>query len=431
MESHYTPLHLTSRIKKHLPKGIKTVLEPSVGDGALLRALPLSSENGINVSAFDVRNVANFLPKKLLNERGINIQFKHTCFLKWYENKRRKPNFDLVLMNPPFSGKSASWVLLEGRKVPIEIAFLKAAINLCKVDGTIIAILPKSVISGELKCSIEAREFLFSYLNILYCYELTEFEFPSIEGQFYLLIGRKNQNNGLVKIRNMRSGEIKVSRKMLARQGYRLDYSYLESILIIRGLSSNTKLFMQNVSSIADIYRGPLAPPYDKGAVIHTSSYIGHWNINTSTLFNSRIYDTYVRGGDILVKRVGRDCLTSFGMVFIKRKQLATDCILIIRPRSDDFRLPLLLSLRVMYSCDFGKSYLQKGTGAKFISATQLSLAPVILNLFELYPENKSSYASAVKNNDIAKMREIEELIRSEIFENASPEKFSNSNICA
>lgn len=415
MESHYTPAHLASKIRRHLPKKISTVLEPSVGDGSLLLSLE-AIKTDICVTAFDICGKAVERISKKDYAQTLSLDLNHSCFLDWYNSSIKHPRFDLVLMNPPFSGRSETWIEFNNRKVPIEIAFLKAGINLCSHSGTIIAILPKSVISGELKCSLEVREHLFSEINVTYCYELSEYEFPEIEGQFYLLVGKKEGKRSRTIIRNNDGDQLEVKRKFLRSISYRLDYSYINAVNNINDAIKGKEATFCKLDSITSIYRGSLEPPYDKDSVLHTTAYVGHWNINSSTIYNSKVHKIYVVQGDILVKRVGRNCLDSFGLVRVDRKQPVTDCILVIRPNKSEDKYKILLSLRVLYSHKNGTPLLQKGTGAKYISSSGLSEAKVIIDLDKSYRGQYKKYVCAVNNNNLEEMVHLETEVRQHLF---------------
>ncbi|VUD62303.1 Modification methylase Eco57IB [Thalassocella blandensis] len=416
MRKHYTPKHLISKLKRHLPKKANRLLEPSVGDGALLDVI----RNNINAATikttvFDI----NAEPLKEIRNRFncvfSRLTLRNECFLNWSTACNSRKLFDLIVMNPPFSGRSETWVEFEKKKMPIEIAFLRSCMNLCSENGTIMAILPKTIISGDAKSSLEVREALFSSFSVKYCYELNEFEFPTIEGQFYLLVAKKQKLSSRVHLRNSEDGEVVLSSSKLRCYGYRLDYSFIKSLRFYEMITNNDYYHFKPAGVICDIYRGKLIPPYDKHAVIHSTSYSGHWNNPSKTIFNKQINSVYVDKGDILVKRVGRNCLKSFGLMLINRKQVPTDCILILRPKNQDDAMKILFSIRILYSHSNGESYLQRGTGAKYISANRLALAPILTNLHKIYDSHFRQYEIAVKSNHIEEMMDIESVVRESI----------------
>lgn len=416
MKAHYTPQHLIPKIKQHLPKKFKNILEPSVGDGALLEAISNSCGNDRSVLAFDISEQATASIRERFEAKFDSISIHNRCFIDWYNCAEFKPSFDLILTNPPFSAKRNTWIDFEGRKAPIEIAFLKSCVNLLDHNGTLIAILPKSIVSGSQQCSVNIREYLFLYLDVKYCYELTEYEFPSIEGQFYLLIAQKRKQSGSVSIRSFEKRELVVSVSDLRSSLYRIDYSYVNSRKVIQKIHSNPSYRENILGDISTIYRGSVEPPYNKSAIIHSTTYCSSWNVSTPTIFNKHDQQVYATNGDILVKRVGRGCLKSFGILSIRRKQLASDCILIIRPNADIDSYQLLFSLRVLYSGSVGTSYLQRGTGAKYITADDLSRVPIILNLFSIYSAEFLAWRNLEKLERIDKMEEIEDAISKIIF---------------
>lgn len=426
MKAHYTPQHLIPKIKQHLPKKFANVLEPAVGDGALLEAISKSCVEKRNLLAFDISAQAIASIGEKLEGRFDSLSIRKRCFIDWYSNEGLESRFDLILTNPPFSAKRGTWIDFEGRKVPIEIAFIKSCVNLLNDNGTLIAILPKSIVSGSQQCSVNIREYLFLNLDIKYCYELTEYEFPTIEGQFYLLIAQKRKQSGCVSVRSFEKQELFLSVSDLRSCLYRIDFSYFYSRVVMQKACSN-QLYQEGcLGHVSTIFRGSIEPPYNKTSIIHSTAYCSSWNVSTPTIFNKNDQKIYATNGDILVKRVGRGCLKSFGALSIKRKQLVSDCVLIIRPNKGIDAFCLLFSLRILYSLGVGTSYLQRGTGAKYITSDDLSKAPIILNLSKIYSSEFLAWRSFEKEKNIKCMEQIESAINRIIFSSSSEDAFNN-----
>jgi hypothetical protein len=184
----------------------------------------------------------------------------------------------------------------------------------------------------------------------------------------------------------------------------------------IRKLSEMDAYNIKTLDQIANVFRGSIQPPYKKDAIIHSTSYKNHWNISTPSIVHSQINKLYVQEGDILVKRVGRGCLKSFGVMRIKRKQLATDCILIVRPKEPTTSYDILFSLRVLYSSPIGENFLQKGTGAKYISAEGLLSSPIVYNLSKIYKSEFSNWLHYMEQNVTDKIEKIEQSVRERIY---------------
>lgn len=398
MKLHYTPPHLIDIIRRHLPTKYDNILEPSCGEGALLNAI--KPERLSSVTAIDIDPI----PLSEVKEAFLGIDAISTCFLEWKTSDR----FDLILMNPPFSGKKSNWVTFKSKKMPIEIAFILKAINLCSEDGCIIAILPKSIISGQSEISLNSRKQLFEKLNLKYVYELNKFDFPKIEGQFYLLVAKKNHYQSKIKIRNSYKNEVVKTKSELKNDGLRLDYSFISSKMNIEFLLANPDLNFTQLKHRADIFRGEVTSPFNKSVVLHTTSYKQHWNAGSSTIFNTHRNKIYTESGDILVKRVSRNCIRTVGINLIKRKQIPTDCVIVIRPKSQNDSYKILFSLRTIYSNELGESILQNGTGAQYLTLKDLRETEIPINLDSLYPQEFIKYVAAARKNKLIEMKRIE-----------------------
>jgi len=92
-DAYYTPEWATRALIPHLPKGWRRqrLLEPSCGDGAIIRALDRADDN---TTAVDVRNDA-------LEALPPEVRAIHRSFLDW--RPPWEPSFPLVITNPPFN----------------------------------------------------------------------------------------------------------------------------------------------------------------------------------------------------------------------------------------------------------------------------------------------------------------------------------------
>lgn len=77
-------------------------LEPSVGGGAILRAIERASTHRVEITAIDVDELAIMaLQRESLQMKVHARELVHADFLEWRPPTRR---FDRIVMNPPFSG---------------------------------------------------------------------------------------------------------------------------------------------------------------------------------------------------------------------------------------------------------------------------------------------------------------------------------------
>lgn len=417
--SHYTPEHLISLVECNLPENVSTVLEPSVGDGSLLRAL-LSVGNKISLTAVDIDFDTIEGTRDKYRDSFYQVDFVNDDFLIWSDPINNFQEFDLILMNPPFNAKKSNWVFYDGEKIPVEYAFFSRAMKMCKEGGTIIAILPHSIISSYSSLGASYRRRIFSSFRVICCYELNEFDFPGIEGRFYLLAVEKCRDSfgsGILVISSDGS-HINLTSNDLSSSGYRLDYKYYYSFQCYERLFSIGKFKTASIFEIADVVRGRISAPNITKNIIHTRDYSFGWaDVNGKDEALASCL-TSVEEGDILLKRVGRRCLASLGLYTEITPSLVSDCILIVKSRHDNFEQSwrILFSLRVLYANSQGESFITSGTGAKYITIRSMSDLKIIYNLAELYSEEYAQWKRAFDSFDEKLVLSIE----SKLFEKLS-----------
>src|SRR5690554_5604420 len=131
MKFYPTPPHIVDVVRKHSPRSVNSVLEPAVGEGALLDIFPHTLDAS-NLTLIDIsKDRLNSLKKEFKGAK-----FVHSDFFEWAS--KRKKTFDLVVTNPPFSGKSSDWIEYEGKQVPIEVGFIDLCFRLLSHNGTLI-----------------------------------------------------------------------------------------------------------------------------------------------------------------------------------------------------------------------------------------------------------------------------------------------------
>ncbi|GGB86421.1 hypothetical protein GCM10011352_10410 [Marinobacterium zhoushanense] len=421
MIKHYTPDHLVSIIRKHLPKRITSILEPSVGNGALIHTLPDHRKSLCSITAIDQNgNCIDYISNEFDNKFK-NVNFLRAEFLSWYEENKElyKDTYDLVLMNPPFSAKLKSWIYFDGSKQPIELAFLKAAIQLCKSGGSIIAIVPKSIISSENKHSHSFRSSLINQYSVEYVYELESFDFPSIEGQFYILVIKKSQNSRSMALIGSENDRIILKKNFLKNSNYRLDFSYHDSTRIYNSIVSRMELPLTKIHDLFDIYRGSSNLPFKNSMILHTSSYKdGHWNHENSSIANKNSAYVYANKNDLILKRVGRNCVLTFGIYLLERRQIISDCILILRSKGIVDPIEALFSIRSIYANSLGRKLLQKGTGAQYITINSLGELLIPIGVDKKFNDEFYRYKKLCLKNDSSGMEYIEKRLMKRILKN-------------
>lgn len=399
MKFYPTPSFIVDIIRKHIPKTAYTVLEPAVGEGALLSAL---EESDYKYTLIDIdRARLDALSSKLKKHKLIHGDF--ICWSK--ENELEK--FDLILTNPPFSAKAESWIDFEGEYIPIEIAFITQARKLLKVDGTLIAIVPDSIINSSR--FLKYRKHLIEICSIKYVYQLPQKLFSKTEGGFYLIVLRARGSTKQISLRDATSSkgkEIVVSEYDLRENMYRFDYRYYRGNKKISQIIDNINLQVPSacLNTFCKIARGSIRSNYHEKYLHHTNSFVnGFWR--GFTFKNLR----QVEESCIAVKRVSRDAHQSFGLIDKDKNTDVTDCLILIE-QSVISPLKLLFFMRVVYSNEYGKECLLKGSGAKFI-AVELIRSLYFFDISTIFPNEFNVFSKAYLDRDLSKCLQVENYV--------------------
>lgn len=395
MHFHKTPQEVVKLARKHVPRTATKILEPAVGEGALLEALyPSQLHENLTLVDIDSRRLdaIKFIYPEL---SAINADF--TTWSPADSNL----SFDLIITNPPFSGRTENWMSIGDRRAPIEYIFFRKCIELLLPGGTLIAIVPDTIVNSTRL--LAERAWIFSQGAITFAYQLPERIFDKIEGAFYLLVFKKGATQRVTKLRSLAGhSDILLSLNELSSSEYRLDHSYYRSKQSFIHFTPESAV---PLSSFCEIARGPIRENYKAQGNIHSNSFLSH------------CWRNYVSGNSsnccIAVKRVSRNAHLSFGLFPLKDIQRSTDCIVFIRTKSE-LVLKTLFFLRVLLASEDGESLLLKGAGAKFIQVTDLkNLA--YFNLADQYPEDFKKYIASYYIKDFSTCRHIERSIYAEL----------------
>lgn len=384
---HRTPHAVVSILKRHVPRTARKILDPAVGEGALLNALNSAQLKG-SLTLIDVD------PRRLDAIRAVNsdLTLISADFISWsLINKDDK--YELIITNPPFSAKSGKWISHDKQTLPIEVVFFRQCVSLLKDGGTLLAIVPDTLINS-MRLQNERKKYSLDGAFV-YVYQLPAKSFSNIEGVFYLIVFKKGMKQGRVTLRNTNgSSEVIITPEEFARLGYRLDHSFYQSRFVLEKLVSSGS---QPLSGLCNINRGPIRNNYKDENHIHSDSFDGAW----------RSYLNYPCDRLCVgVKRVSRDAHLSFGLFPVSCIPKSTDCIVFVRPYLVD-AFEILFFLRVIFSNELGRSLLLKGAGAKFIQVQVLKDLPYF-KLHEEYKAEFLSYKKAYIELDFVKCNEIE-----------------------
>ncbi len=408
---HATPSRIADLIFQHVPKNCCSILEPAVGTGSLLGPIIESGEfDKCSITAVDISHERLLECENSFGRTASVIDFQHCSFLDWLPDKK----FECVVMNPPFSAKQRGLVTFEGRRCSTESAFLRKGIEHLDLGGTLIAVLPASIVSGDNAAPL--RQDLLSTLDVQKVYELNRYSFPGVEGKFFIMVARKappEQNVALEKPFSLNNVTIEPRADALA-QGSRLDFSFHFAQVAIEQLIGAGNLEVRPLIDIASIERGKISAPNISSGILHTTAFdSGDWSINH---FRFEEGLPCAKDGDILVKRVGRNCHGSFGMYSGEADAVISDCVFRISAREPSKNFALLFALRALYADQIGKQLLSKGTGASYITANSLQSAPIVSKLDSLFPDEFAEYLDAERRSDFEAKVQIEHKVRLGLF---------------
>jgi tRNA1(Val) A37 N6-methylase TrmN6 len=430
MKTYYTPLQAAQVLIKHVPRSIKSILEPSVGQGVLLEPIVERFGNQLNkVFCVDIDStVTKDVSLKFKSNLKNSLQIINADFLEWAKvNSTKEFEFDCAIMNPPYSGKLENWrktnisddlkePLNRNRSVPLEGAFLINTLKFIKPGGTLLGVFPSSLISSERTNWL--RKYLINEGSVKYVHELPRFTFKGVEARVYLFVYKKkaNRQGNFIACNHdlLKPEKIIIPKNILLKEG-RFDFSFYQSTLCFEELKNKSQnLVWKKIKDIAFIFRGSIKSPQGKKEGVHTNNFInGFWLKNNKPYKTSkRLSERKVYKGDILVKRVGRFCSQSFGLTSQLAGFFCSDCILIIRSKKVITSWQLLFTFRVMFSWKGGKHLIEKGTGACYLTAKTLREIQVPVGLANSNPSIFKEYKKAIKNKSLKKMIVLETKIR-------------------
>ena len=407
-----TPRTVAQALANHAPRKLDVVLDPAVGSGALLE--PLVRRFGRNKTRTFCIDTDVTVLSELKKNANFGTDFEIVCikddFIRWAESYVG-PSFDCVFMNPPFSGRKSKlrrilvpgW--LEGeeptfRFMPLEASFLCVAHRLLRDGGRLLAVLPCSIVMSE---SLQwLREFLVNTGAIRFVHELPARSFPGVESRMYLLVYDRGKRQGTVRLYNhdiQRPVKLGVDARSV-RATHRLDFGYHDAVNRRASLLTLDELNWGRLEDIATVFRGDVPSPNRNSDTIHTSNYKdGFWHPSEiEELGSTKDGVRMVVAGDILVKRIGRDCYRSFGLHLSNRSFRCSDCILIVRPKDSEFSEKLLFALNVLSECRWMRPLLERGTGASYITTESLNSLLIPAELWKVYGPEFNLFRSGLQS---------------------------------
>ena len=210
--AYYTPLKLAEQIVKIFKddKSLRSVFEPSCGDGvffdALINQKQLSNYNKLLGLELNEKEI---LPMKK-KYQDTNIVIEHKDFFDFYRDNNLDTKFDLVLGNPPYiryqylsesqreemSDILVSHGMKSNKLINAWVAFTVACVHLLSENGKIAFVIPAEIL--QVAYAKDLRRYLTSNLEAITLITFNELVFDDIEQEIVVLIGeRKSENKGI------------------------------------------------------------------------------------------------------------------------------------------------------------------------------------------------------------------------------------------
>lgn len=437
MKRYDTPHKIAQLLSEYSPKKITSLLEPAVGKGQLLEPILFPYRSSIrNVHCVDIdSDVLLYVNNKFDCLYRDKLKVFNENFLDWCDE--RTDRYDCIVMNPPFAGKKNDLIKITHKQesainkqykyVSIEIAFILKACELLKSSGIILAVVPQSVVAS-LSCAWFRKHLLMNG-EIKYVHELPEKYFDGFDSKVYLLVYKKlsNKNNiSLISNDLNKQNKIVINKSNLSLN-YRLDYSYYSHINLLESCYfENTILQLDELKNFCDIYRSNKTIGLEKRLLLHTTNYRrGFWDVTNAKCHKSskdKIFSdlTLVNSNDIVVKRVGRNCSSTFSILIADKAVYCTDCVLVIRPHKKSFILDLLFSIRTIYASSIGSGVLERGNGARYLTKIDLESLIICVNLSSVFKDQFKRYQKAVDHRNYNDMIIIENECRNMLIFNST-----------
>lgn len=421
---HDTPLLLAQALSRWMPTETRFLLEPAVGVGALLRPFlsRMRAEDSaivcVDIDADALRETRRSLTKSGVGARVVSC---NGDFLSSNVQKRLRAvtrEYDCIVLNPPYLGRVEELAELGPSKLftpalgklPPEALFFARAVELLAPSGRALGVLPASVIAGD-RCAALRSQLakLGAFLSI---HELSPFTFQGIEAQVYLVVFERSASVPRIRLRNHRlrsPDELLVDVSQLA-SSTRLDYAFHAAAATYAQLVAERQdLNWTPLSALSEVWRGRSPATRDSEGVLHTSNYRnGFWTAPKCSVSRLGKVDG-VRRSDLLVARVHRSALKTFGKCTSASRAPLSECVLRVRPIGALGHTELLFALRTLLSGDLGLDpLLVRGVGAKYVSTSALKDLLVPVDLAKRHSSRFHSYKDALACGDIRKMEQLE-----------------------
>lgn len=385
------------------------VLEPAVGDGALLRAL---DENYRKLVAFDISQ--ENLDKVSTFANTSKTQLLCADFL----SSALDSHYDLILSNPPFNNNLAHHVSYNGRKMPVEAAFVLKCLDHLSLGGKAIFILPPSIMTGDKMKWL--RIHLATHYKISSIYKLPKFSFSKVEGGFYVLcVERVRESNYTLQLHSETHAKQFINSAQLHTYDYYLDPDHLKRLITYK--KHLARLGSTSLSEISKITRGTVGATGNIKSVYHSTDFKSH--IATAKPLDGLIKSSATLSKyDIVIKRVCRSASASFSVYIGPMDTPYSDCLIAISPlvknKISSARLLLMLRVSVLLGAD--ANFENSGSGANYISLGRLRTLEIPFSLFANDKKIVEKYSRFIFSGKITEALDVEQNLAKTLTEETS-----------
>lgn len=212
--AYYTPLPLAEKMVDFFKcdKSIRTILEPSCGDGVFIDALlsVCGLDENQSVTAVEIATVETEKLSKRYEEKD-NIKIINDDFFSFYKLCEGK-TYDLIVGNPPYiryqyltegQRQELSCILKkhgmkENKLINAWVAFMVACVEMLSDSGRIAFVIPAEIL--QVAYAEDLRLYLSEKLCNITLLTFDELVFPDIEQEVVVFIGEKGHDEKGIRI---------------------------------------------------------------------------------------------------------------------------------------------------------------------------------------------------------------------------------------
>lgn len=213
--AYYTPLKLAEKMVDFFKQdaSIKSILEPSCGDGVFVDALVETQflTQNRKVTAIEIeKNEAKKVAAKLKNNPNVSVVNRD--FFEFYQKYKDINKYDLILGNPPYIRyqyleekqrmEMAEILTSHGMKanklINTWVGFMVACVHMLSNNGKIAFVIPAEIL--QVAYAEDLRLFLSNKLSKITLLTFEELVFPDIEQEVVVFIGEKGDSEKGIRI---------------------------------------------------------------------------------------------------------------------------------------------------------------------------------------------------------------------------------------